>query len=129
MHQMVDIMVKDERRQSKMIEDLKTTLRTALAMCEFAKCSHASIENTNIQEILRIISDYEDLKQQFYYLDVECSRLEKVHGKHEAEIQEYHDFLESLIDFLIWDTGKRAREARYKIEAFLKRIGERKNVD
>ena len=105
-----------------MIEDLKTTLRTALAMCEFAKCSHASIKNTNIQEILRIISDYEDLKQQFYYLDAECCRLEKAEQNHEKEIQEYHDFLESLEDFLIWDTGKRAREARYNIEAFLKRM-------
>lgn len=42
-----------------------------------------------------------------------------------TELKEYHDFLEGLIDFLIWDTGKRAREARYKIEAFLKRMGEK----
>lgn len=41
---------------------------------------------------------------------------------HEKEIQECYDFLESLADYLIWDTGKCAREARYKIEAFLKRM-------
>lgn len=39
-----------------------------------------------------------------------------------TELKEYHDFLESLSDFLIWDTGKRAREVKYKIEVFLKRM-------
>ena len=39
-----------------------------------------------------------------------------------AELKECYDFLEALSDFLIWDTGKRARDARYKIEAFLKRM-------
>lgn len=108
-----------------MIEDLKTTLQTALAMCEFASWSHASIENTDIKKILRVISDYEDLKQQFYYLDAECCRLEKAEQNRESEIQEYHDFLEGLLDYLIWDTGERARGARYKIEAFLKRMDEK----
>lgn len=106
-----------------MNEDLKTTLQTALAMCEFAKCSHASIENTNIQEILRIISDYEDLKQQFYYLDVECSRLEKAEQNHESEIQEYHDFLEGLLDYLKWDSGPTSINVQDEIEAFLKKMG------
>ena len=40
----------------------------------------------------------------------------------DKRIQEYHNFLESLCDFLIWDTSKRARDARYKIETFLKRM-------
>lgn len=58
-------------------------------------------------------------------LKYELNVMEKDLDNISTELKEYHDFLELLSDFLIWDTGKRAREARYKIEAFLERMNEK----
>lgn len=53
-------------------------------------------------------------------LKSEIIQLENKIDELSYEIQEYKDFLNYLNDYLIWDTGKRARGARVKIETFLK---------
>ena len=84
------------------MNELKIKLETALALCEFANCSHATLPANDVKEILGLIK------------------------QHKSEIQEYCDFLEDLFSYLIWDTSDHARGARYKIEAFLERTGEKK---